>query len=409
MESPSHSVPSASPAPPASSASRTPVTILVFLFVVVAVLVAGVRNVPGGSVGVSVNNVTGNVSLVDQVGLHFTVPYVVSFYTIDRTTKQLDMVTAPATGTDGGARPVDDYLNVKATDGDNVKIDVKVQYNVMPSKAVTVLRTSGSEVLDLMKSPPSRSGDDPLRWKRFERKWIWPAVRYALSERFNVLTREDMNEGPKRADAAGLARADVNKLLNERFGIEVTNITVENPTSYQSYELIVRQRKDTDQEVAAVIQEQSQELANQAKQVADETKKAEIILSQTKANNERLKTEAQAAKDRDVKIAEGKRDGLKADGDVKYADQLAVAEGKRKQGDAEAEGIKRLAESLTGPRGIYVIAAEITKRYKDMAISATPFLYNSLVQPYLMQQGPELVPSPLKTPQPPTGSPGGVK
>ena len=100
----------------------------------------------------------GEVSLADRVGLHFTIPYVVSFYTLDRTTKQLDMLASSGAPSDGATLPVDDFLNVKAKDGDNVRIDVKVQYNIVPDKAVEVLRTSGSEVLELMKSPPAKSG-----------------------------------------------------------------------------------------------------------------------------------------------------------------------------------------------------------------------------------------------------------
>lgn len=396
--------------PPSSpKGSRAPITLLVSAFVLVGVVVAGVRNVPGGSVGVSVNNLTGEVALVDRVGLHFTIPYVWSFYTIDRTTKQLDMVAAPLGVADGGSRPTDDFLNVKSRDGDNVRIDVKVQYNVIPEKAVAVLRSSGSDVLDLMKSPAPRVGDDPLRWRRFERKWIWPAVRAALSDRFNELTREEMNEGPRRIEAAGIAVADVNNLLRDRFGIEVTNITVENPTSYQSYELIVRQRKDTDQEVAALIQEQLQEQANQEKQVADEEAKAAITLAQTKANNERLLREAEAARDKAIAEAKGRSESERALADAAYAASLAAAQGRRRLGEAEAEGVKRLSESLTGDQGTYLIAAEFAKRMKDMAVSATPFLYSPLVQPYLMQQGSELIPNPLKTPQPSTTPGGGVK
>lgn len=395
------------PNDPSGSAgrARAPLVLLTILFVAVGVVVAGVRNVPGGTVGVSVNNLTGEVSLADRVGLHFTIPYAVSFYTLDRTTKQLDMVASAALPADGSARPVDDYLTVKAKDGDSVRIDVKVQYNIVPENAVEVLRSTGSVVLDLMKSAPPKSGDDPAKAGRFERKWIWPVVRAALVDRFNELSREEMNDGPKRAAKASAAREDANKLLRDRFGIEVTMITVENPSSYQQYEQIVRQRKDTDQEVAAIVQEQAQELAAQQKQVEDETRKSEVTLSQTNAQNERLLAEAKAKKDADIAAAEGQRDATKAAADAALAEQNAVAAGKRRQGEAEAEGIRRLAEALAGPRGLHLVAAEFAKRLKEMTIQATPFVYNGVVQPYLMQQGGQLVPGPLNFPSASTASP----
>jgi hypothetical protein len=381
--------------------------ILIALFVLVGIVVAGVRNVPGGMVGVSVNNLTGEVSLADRVGLHFTIPYVVSFYTIDRTTKQLDMLASAAAPADGATLAPDDFLNVKAKDGDNVKVDVKVQYNIVPEKGVEVLRMSGSDVLELMKAAPAKGADDPIRWKRFERKWIWPVVRAALADRFNELTREEMNEGPMRVAKANAAADDANKLLRDRFGVEITLITVENPTSYQQYELIVRQRKDTDQEVAALIQEQGQELAAQHKQVEDETKKAEIAKATTEATNLIALRAEEAAKDKTIQAAEGYKATTEAAADAKVANDRATAEGKRKTGEAEAARIRETSNALAGSRGTQLIAAEFAKRIKDMVISASPFVYNAIVQPYLMQQGGNLVPSPTSFPNPqPAAQPG---
>ena len=147
-------------------------------------------------------------------------------------------------------------------------------------------------------------------------------MRAALVDTFNELTREKMNEGLERVAKADEAATAVNKLLRDKYGIEVTLITVENPSSYQQYEQIVRQRKDTDQEVAALVQEQAQELAAKAKQVEDETKKAEIVKTTTVATNKVLLNEAQADKDKKVRTAEGYRDTTKADADAKLADQL---------------------------------------------------------------------------------------
>jgi regulator of protease activity HflC (stomatin/prohibitin superfamily) len=390
---------------PKPRGSRLSIAVLVALFLIVGVVVAGVRNVPGGMVGVKVNNFTGDVELADRVGLHFTIPYAVSFYTIDRTTKQLDMTVASVAA--DGTRPIDDFLNVKAKDGDNVKIDIKAQYNIIPEKAVAVLRGTGSAVLELMKTPPARSGDDAQRWNRFERRWIWPTVRTALSDRFNELTREEMNEGAKRSEAANLAREDVNKLLRDRFGIEVTTITVENPTSYQQYELIVRQRKDTDQEVSAIIQEQAQEKANQEKQIEEETRRATVALQKAVATNLRNITEANAKKEETIRKAESERSLGQAKADAALADQNAIAKTKRSLGESEALGIKSLGEALSGARGITLVAAEFAKRIKDMSIQASPFLYNAVVQPYLMQQGANVITPPLAFPQQNTQQPAG--
>ena len=131
----------------------------------------------------------------------------------------------------------------------------------------------------------------------------------------------------------------------------------------------------------------------------------------TVATNKVLLNEAQAEKDKKVRTAEGYRDTTKAEADAKLADQLAVAEGKRKQGEADAERIKRLAESLGGARGGQLIAAEYAKRFKEMTIQAIPFIYNGVVQPYLMQQGANIVPNPMNlTPLgTPANQPGGQK
>lgn len=382
-------------------AKSLPLAVLILLFIAVGILVAGVRNVPGGEVGVKVNNFTRDVELADRVGLHFTIPFVTTFYTLDRKTRQLDMLSSAAIPADASERPPDDSLSVKSKEGDSVRIDVKVQYQIVPEKAVDVLRASGYEVLELMKTEPARI--KPEKWRRFEHKWIWPIVRHTLGDRFNELTREEMNDGVKRTEKSELARTDANEILKNRFGIEVKIVTVENPSSYTEYEDIVRQRKDIDQQVLAIIEEQKEQEKSQARQIAAEEQNNNKEISSTIASNERLLAEAKARNQK--KIDEANADALikKASADTVLAKDNAEADGLRKKGEADAEGVRLLAEGLSGERGLAVIASEIAKRMQSMTIAASPFVYNGLVQPYLMQQGTNMIPVPKLESSTPAG------
>jgi len=354
----------------------------------VGLTIAGVRNVSGGEVAVSVNNLTGTVSLEEREGLHFTIPYLTTFYVLDRTTKPLEMLAAPP----GSTGVPDDYVNVKAKEGDNVKIDVKVQFRIVSAKAVDVLRFTGAE---------------SLLNKGVESKWVRPLVRAALLDRFNELTREEMNDGVKRAEKAELARVDVNKELVDRFGIEVQTITVENPSSYTQYELIVRQRKDTDQEVNAIIKQQDQEKEAQKKQETQELAAKTVEISKAEATAKRMIDEANARKTKAIEEAQGNLEQTKGESDGKLKQNLATAAGKRKQGEAEADGIRSLASALSGPNGSSLIAAEFAKRLKDIQITAGPFIYNAMVQPYILEQGSGKIPVPGTGPSPsaPTAAP----
>ncbi|MBI3817973.1 MAG: hypothetical protein HY286_04720 [Planctomycetes bacterium] len=393
---------------PKRSNARLAITIILFL--IVGVIVAGVRNVPGGEVGVTVNNITRDVALEDRVGLHFTIPYITTFYTIDRKTRLLDMLSNATIPAGAVERQPDDSLSIKASEGDTVRIDVRVQYQIIPEKAVEVLRSSGVEVLELMKSEPTKAGTSE-KWRRFEHKWIWPVVRGVLAERFNELTREAMNDGPKRVEKAEAAVADANLLLKDKFGIEIKLITVENPTSYAEYERIVRQRKDIDQQVLAIIEEQKQEKEARIRQTKTEEENNDKELSALNALHERLLSEAEARKESTINQATAKASKEKAEADKKLSTDLADAANIRKKGEAEAEGLKKLALGLSGPKGTAVIAAELAKQLKTITINASPFVYNALVQPYLMQQGGNIIPNPtirIDAPQSPNNQPAGT-
>lgn len=399
---------------PANAPARSngPLAIIILLFLIVGIVVAGVRNVPGGEVGVRVNNLTRDVTLVDTVGLHFTIPYVTSFYTLDRKTRLLDMLSNAAIPAGAVERPPDDSLNIKSSEGDSVRIDVRVQYQIIPEKAVEVLRATGYEALELMKSESNKTIAVD-KYRRFEQKWIWPIVRGVLSDRFNELTREEMNDGTRRLDKAELARADANKILQEKFGIEVRLITVENPTSYEEYEKIVRQRKDIDQQVTAVIEEQKQEREAQTRQRNAEEQNNIKELSATDAQHERNLADANARKQEKINNANSEDERMRAETDGNYSKTLAEADGIKRRGEAEAEGLKKLAMGLSGPKGLAVIASEIAKRMATMTVTPQPFVYNGLVQPYLMQQGSNMIPVPRAEQSAPAPAPsnptGGVK
>jgi regulator of protease activity HflC (stomatin/prohibitin superfamily) len=377
------------------AARRGPIAVLVLLFLAVGIAVAGVRNVSGGNVGVSVNNLTGTIRLEEREGLHFTIPYVITFYVLDRRSKSLEMLASPETPPGAKERPPEDSVNLKSSEGDAVRVDVKVSYRILASKAVAALQATGA---------------DSLATNGVETKWVRPLVRAAVADRFNALTREDMNDGEKRRTQAELARQDVNGELTERFGIEVLLITVERPSSYQQYEDLVDQRKKTDQRVEGLKAEQAQEVEAQKKAVKEETNKKEQQLSAAVASAERFLQEARAQA-REIELnAEAASKTKHADADGKLEESKALARGKRAQGEADAEATRQQAEALAGPAGFFLVCAEYSKRMKEMTVNAMPFVYSGVVQPYLLQQGASQgIPLPMEAPKPPAPSPGGPR
>jgi len=353
------------------------------LFLLVGVAVAGVRSVPGGNVGVYVNNLTGSVQLEMREGLHFTIPYVMSFYVLDRTNKTLEMLATPDPSRGKGA---EDPLMVKSSEGDNVTIDVKVLYHIVAEKAVDVLRTTGA---------------GSLAANGVEAKWVRPLMRAAVLDSFNLLTREEMNDGKKREDKAEASKKFVNEQLMP-FGIEVLQVTVERPSSYRQYEDIVDQRKRTDQRVEGLKKEQEQAREAQKSDVKREEYVRDTSVSKLTAEAERRILENKQKAASTITTAQTTADKTRREAESTYSLSHASAEVRRKVGEAEAEGMRKESEALVGDSGAALVAAEYLKKLKDIRVTAIPWYYNAAIQPYLMQSGSD---QGIGLPKPSVGSP----
>ena len=151
----------------------TSIGICIFLFLL-ALLRQGFAHVRENEVGVLADNFRDQLILKDRVGYHFFLPYAANFYELDKTIQKLSLTWDQGPGQRGGRD-----VKLKTADGNNVSLDITVNFKLVPDKAVEVLQESGLGM-------------------RFAETWVEPFTRHACFATFGRLKTEDMYDATNR-------------------------------------------------------------------------------------------------------------------------------------------------------------------------------------------------------------------
>ena len=316
----------------------------------------GIAKLKENEVGVLLNNITGKMEVITDVGTQIFIPFIYSFYTLDKREQTLEMTANPATG----SRFAKDDIKIKTIDGSDVYVDMTVQYKIIPAMAEVVLMDSGP-------------GD------AYKYKWIRDYTRSIARLEFGELTTEEFYNATKRTQKAIEVKKTLNEMLQPH-GIEVTNIIPQNFRFYAEYEKKIKEKKAADQEVDKQKSKAQAAKENQKRKLIDIQR--EITIALTKFEGEQ--------KQRIIKVkGEAKKAKLNADAyyyqktvgaDAEYYRLKQKAEAILAEKKASAEGIKSLAKALEGKGGKYIILREYVKHLKDMDISVKPYTINSLIR-----------------------------
>lgn len=338
---------------------RSSIMLLLFtLFLVCLALLATIRiqRVSGSEIGIKVNNLTGEVTPVKDSGTTIYNGILTSFYVMDKTEQRIEMTAAA----DRGERKGKDDLRIKTTDGNDVFLDLTINYSIMSENTedlVKVIKSSG--VGDLYKT-----------------KWIRDYARSICRTIYGELTTEQFYNASERNKKATEAQDEMNKRLNPH-GIVVNKIIAEDFRFHDEYLKKVREKKLADQGVLEEISKANAAREEQIVNTTRATKEKEVKVKGYEGEMKKLIVSAEAQADRAIKEAESYAIKTTRDADAQYVKSENNAKALLAKGTTEAEGTKKMADALQGEGGRNIVKLGYAERLQQMNVSGQPFQINS--------------------------------
>ncbi len=333
-----------------------PVKIAAGLFIVLVLVIGtlgfsgklGLTSVEANEVAVRVNYVTGTETVIVTPGYQFYVPFLMDIYKFDGTTQEYVMAGRGYRGAN-----VAPYLTVRAKDGSNFWFDeLKIQYELIPGDAVTLLRDSGL-------------GDN------YKEEWIKAYARSVLRDEFGLYSAVDAADPTTYKAAPNEARRKMNIIL-EPHGIVVVRIITPNPQFDDRYESAIEERKEADQEVEELRARSEQLVQEREQRLAAVRKEKEVEMQELRGSltKELLASEQEAirlTKDADAFATERIGEGQAAEGRL-----TAEAEGLVAKYTKEAEGIESRANALE-ERGEVVVREALVEKLLGVEFILVPY------------------------------------
>lgn len=336
-------------------------SIVLLLLFLAAMQRNGISHVKENQVGVMLNNLSGKLELKDRVGYHLYFPYLYSFYVLDKTIQKLDLSWAQ------GVAGIRRDIKFKTADGSDLSMDITVNYKLIPEMAVEVLQKSGLGT-------------------KFSETWMEPFARHVCLASFGELTSEEMYDASQRNAKAQLALDRLSKLLHPQ-GIDIIAVIPGEFRFYKEYEEVIQQKKLADQKVEEQQAQARAAKQNQETQFVEERKKSEskLAASEGECTNKLIQSTAEGNK----KKREGDQyyETTMLASDALLYSASAESEGLRARMLAEADGMEKLRQAMTGKGGIGLVGLEYAKRLQNIRFTGTAVTRDSHIQQYSLQPG----------------------
>jgi len=312
-----------------------------------------VQRVSGTEVGIKVNNVTGDITVIAKSGTNIYNGLLNSFHLLDMTVQRLEMVADP----NRGERSNRDDLRIKTVDGSDVFLDLTINYQLRRDMVKETVTTSGL-------------GDD------YKYKWVRDYSRSVCRAVFGEMTTEEFYDASVRNQKAQMAMEELNKLLKS-YGIEVSSVIAEKFSFHPEYEERIRAKKLADQEVEEQISKANAARQNQIFRVVEATKKKEVFLATYSGEMQKLIVEATANAERDVLDAEAYVIDTQLGADATFYQRDKNSQGILVKAKAEGEALTALANAYQGIGGMNLVRRAYASKVGDMKITGQPFTIES--------------------------------
>ncbi|HAV13583.1 MAG TPA: hypothetical protein DCX06_08870 [Opitutae bacterium] len=324
------------------------IAVIVFLFQTVRV-----QRVSGTEVGILVNNVTGDITVIAESGTNIYNGLLNSFHLLDMTVQRLEMVAQSNRGQRSGR----DDLRIKTVDGSDVFLDLTINYQLRRDMVEEVVTTSGLE-------------------DAYKYKWVRDYSRSVCRAVFGEMTTEEFYDASVRNQKAQTAMVELNTLLKP-YGIEISSVIAEKFSFHKEYEERIRAKKLADQEVEEQISKANAARQNQIFRVVEATKKKEVVLASYAGEMEKLVVEATAKAEQDVKQAEAYVIDTELGADATFYQRDKNAQAILVKAQAEGEALTAMAQAYEGIGGFNLVKRAYAQKVGDMKITGQPFTIES--------------------------------
>ena len=258
---------------------------------------------------------------------NFFAPFIRDFYTFDTSVQPLAM-TASA---EGGDRKVKDDLQFKTIDGNDVYMDVTIQWAIDATKAPELLENIGTSTEEV------------------KERLVRPMARTLIRDVMNELTSESIYNADKRTQKAQEAERVLNEVLGPH-GIRVTQVNVGAYRFNAEYQQIIQNRKLAEA---------------QAEQLKSETQSAE---EEAKRNLETARGKVASA----IAAAQGELNQVKLGADAAYYKQQQNAEAILTEQTNAAAAVAQQGEALKGSGGRAQVKLKIAEALTGKSIVLIP-------------------------------------
>jgi len=321
-----------------------------------------VQRVSGTEIGIKVNNVTGDITVIAESGTNIYNGLLNSFHLLDMTVQRLEMVADP----NRGERSNRDDLRIKTVDGSDVFLDLTINYQIRRDMVEEVVTTSGL-------------GD------AYKYKWVRDYARSVCRAVFGEMTTEEFYDASVRNQKAQTAMRELNKLLKP-YGIEISSVIAEKFSFHSEYEERIRAKKLADQEVEEQISKANAARQNQIFRIVEATKKKEVILASYSGEMQKLIVEAKAKAERDVRDAEAYVIDTQLGADATYYQRDKNAQAILVNAKAEGEALTALSGAFAGIGGVNLVKRAYAGKIGDMQITGQPFTIESKTERLTYQE-----------------------
>ena len=308
-----------------------------------------VQRVSGTEVGIKVNNVTGEITVIAESGTNIYNGLLNSFHLLDLTVQRLEMVSQSGRGQRSGR----DDLRIKTVDGSDVFLDLTINYQLRRDMVKEVVITSGLE-------------------DAYKYKWVRDYSRSVCRTVFGEMTTEEFYDASVRNQKAQKAMDELNRLLKS-YGLEVSSVIAEKFSFHKEYEERIRAKKLADQEVEEQISKANAARQKQLFRIVEATKKKEVVLASYAGEMEKLIVEANANAERDVRQAEAYVIDVQLGADATYYQREKNSQAILAKAQAEGEALTAMAEAYAGIGGMNLVKRAYAQKIGSMEITGQPF------------------------------------
>jgi regulator of protease activity HflC (stomatin/prohibitin superfamily) len=258
---------------------------------------------------------------------YFFLPFTSDWTVYDVSLQNLSMIRDP----NSGDRTVEDDVKFKTIDGNDIRVDVVVAWQIDPKRAPYVLAKVGESTEEV------------------KERLVRPACRAVVRDVLNELNSEEFYVSDKRFEKANKAKEKLEEVLGPE-GVKVQQVILGEHHFHPDYEQVIRDKK--------LAEQNSERLKSEGRAAAE----------QAKSNLEKAK----GTVSQQVAQAQGNLEQVKLGADAAFFQNQKQAEAILAEKRAHAKAIEKQNQALAGSGGKTMVKLKIAEALTGKQILFVP-------------------------------------